>query len=151
MIRRATLWRSEKLTTKKSPSLSRPAAQSDIQRDRRNCSEGIHQHVLLRVPDVTLTAEEIRSGFGVATVGGVEPLDQLVRHRDEADRKDGEQTCHRQAYPLLVGQVFDDAERVEADAEVANPVVHVALESESPAEPAERHALEGVVSADCVP
>jgi hypothetical protein len=125
-----------------------PVVEAPQQEGGRKRAEERERHVLLRVPDVALRAEE-RVAFG-AGGGGDRPLEQLVRRADR--QADGDDDEVEPAAPHRVAADEDLARedrRHEALREVAEAVVVVARQPERVARPiAERHLRVRVMPAD---
>ena len=108
-------------------------------------------HVLLGVPDVALGAEEGEAGFGVDLHRG-QPLEDFVDRREGEGELDGEVVVPealrpRDADEHLAHRVGDQ----EAEAEVHQPVVHVAVGADPVLEGEPEGDLRvGVVRADDV-
>ena len=117
---------------------------------REDGAEGVGEHVFLGVPDVALAAEEGGPG-GPTGGGGVPPLDQLVAHGDEGDGEDREEKEDEAAADRFGShEGLGDSVGVEADGEVGDAIVVVALKTEGVGHEAEGDAFESVVSADGV-
>jgi len=113
-------------------------------------AESIGEHVLLRIPDIALGAEELGAAGGIGG-DGIEPFDDFKNARHRQNQGHGEPD----AEPAVGAEpaAFDKLENgigIQAHGEVADPVEMIPLRPDQIRDPAKGNLGEGVVPADGV-